>query len=74
MSNITKFPITDEAKTESYNELLEENRSLRKELEALRAKTNGWDKSAEKYDRLKNRLLRKKETMRRLFFTKQTIL
>jgi|9_EtaG_2_1085328.scaffolds.fasta_scaffold34873_2 hypothetical protein len=67
MSNVTEFPNNKKANENdtSYNELLEENRGLRKELEALRAKTNGWDKSAEKYDRLKNRLLRKKQNMRR---------
>ena len=63
MSNVTEFPKPKKTQEQKYHELLEENRGLRKKLEALQSQQDVESEHQKRLERIQKRLHRKSERM-----------
>ena len=63
MSNVTEFPKTKVLHDEKYSELLEENRELRKKIEALQNAADDKKDEQKRLEKIKKRLAKKSERM-----------
>lgn len=63
MDNIKKFPQPEKTQEQKYSELLEENRQLRKKIEALQNEANEKNEQRERLTRIQKRLAKKSLSM-----------
>tara|TARA_Y100001973_G_C5193204_1_gene332349 strand:- start:919 stop:1722 length:804 start_codon:yes stop_codon:yes gene_type:complete len=63
MDNIKQFPQREKTQEQKYHELLEENRQLRKKIEALQNEANEKNEQRERLTRIQKRLARKSKSM-----------
>jgi len=63
MDNIKKFPQRDKTQEQKYHELLEENRELRKKLDALQSRQHARDEKQKRLEQIRKRLTVKTSSM-----------